>query len=106
MLNNIIKALLKSKLILSKIVNKVIFTYSKIGYSESKYFKEQEVLFSDLGLDYLDSIDKLSTLRDHVAEALRSTDYTIIEFQSPIWKIPNKLHGEDPPYKVPAFKKQ
>ena len=62
MLNNIIKALLKSKLILSKIVNKVIFTYSKIGYSESKYFKEQEVLFNDLGLDYLDSIDKLNNI--------------------------------------------
>jgi len=47
----------------------------------------------------LDSVEKLTVLQDKVAEALGSSDYTMIEFDSPMWKIPVELDAEDPPYK-------
>jgi len=59
---HIIKFLLNPKLLLNRIIDKVVFTYSKIGYSETKYSKEQEVLFKSLNLDYLYSVKKLNDL--------------------------------------------
>jgi predicted O-methyltransferase YrrM len=68
MLKIVVKVLLNPKLLLSWIVDKVIFTYSKVGYSEARYSKEQSEFFSELGLDYLDSIDMLNHIYETYPE--------------------------------------
>ncbi|MDB9865792.1 class I SAM-dependent methyltransferase [Candidatus Thioglobus sp.] len=59
MLKKIVKLLFEPKLLIPKVIDKITFNFSKIGYSESKYLKEQIELFNELGLDYLESANQL-----------------------------------------------
>ena len=94
MLKKIAKVILKPKFIFSRVVAKVIFAYSKVGYSEEEYSKEQAILFSNLKLDYLDSIDKLNTIyKDYpeLIDPMTSCHHNLFAALSQKFKLENIL---------------